>query len=383
MSIRDVEKINSLQMDALKRKQSHEISRMNEGQEILKSELKKANQEELVDLRNENDRYVASENDKKEKVLEQMKTHLNQTTKMTDSQIKDLKINAENVKKTEREKLSAERDRVKSENDLYLEDLGYRFSKEFKKVSNDNAEQLRQLKDDKGQEITETEGRLQAKLNDQTNNFTERFQEESKNQKIIKDNQEKQFKNQRLNTNTRQQQEMSKLTNGHNQFLEVRDTTFRKGIKEQDLMFEKKYSESLKIRNDDLKRLEDLNSKVLVKMKTDLKETLETSVKRSDDPFYRFTQLNPTLKQFEDHVEIKVKVPDHAKTEILLTIHDKEAILNFNRRYDDSRVEEGVNNKLHKVESFTTRLLTNHHLDPKSVKSKYEDGVMTYTINRS
>lgn len=383
MSIRDVEKLNSLQMDALKRKQSREITRMNEGQEILKSEIKKANQEELVDLRNENDRYVASENDKKEKVLEQMKTHLNQTSKMTDSQIKDLKINAEKVKMTEREKLAADRDRVKSENDLYLEDLDYRFSNEFKKVSNDNSEQLRQLKDNKGQEITETEGRLQSKLNDQTNKFTERFQEESRNQKMIKDTQEKQFKNQRLTTNTRQQQEMSKLTNGHNQFLEVRDTNFRKGIKEQDLMFEKKYSESLKIRNDDLKRLEDLNSKVLVKMKTDLKETLETSVKRSDDPFYRFTQLNPTLKQFENHVEIKVKVPDHAKTEIQLTINDKEAILNFNRRYNDSRVEEGVNNKLHKVESFTTRLLTNHHLDPKSVKSKYEDGVMTYTINRS
>jgi HSP20 family molecular chaperone IbpA len=118
-------------------------------------------------------------------------------------------------------------------------------------------------------------------------------------------------------------------------------------------------------------------------MKTDLKETLETSVKRSDDPFYKFTQLDPTLKQFEDRVEVSVKIPDHAKTDVQLTIHGKEAIINFNRRYDDSRKENGSTNKLHKVESFTSRLMTNHHLDPKSVKSQYVDGVMTYIIKRA
>ena len=383
MSIRELEKINSRGMENLQRKQSREINQLADAHEMVKVDIKKSNDSEIVELQNENMRHVASENEKKEKVLEQMKNHLDQTRKMTDSQIKDLKDNSLKTKKDESEKLSIDRQRIKSENDLYLEDLGNRLTNEHKKVVGDSRDQMRLLKDSHGQEISSTEDHFQDKIRTQTSNFTQRFQTDERNQKKIKDDQDKQFKTERMSTNVRQQQDMGKLTETHNKHLEVRDKEFRRGIKDQDVVFEKKYSETLQTRNEDLKRLDDLNTKVLTKMKSDLKETLETSVKRSDDPFYRFTQLNPTLKQFEDRVEISVAIPDHAKTDVQLTIHDKEAIINFDRRYDDSRKEEGTTSKLHKVESFTSRLMTNIHLDPKSVKSKYENGVMTYSIKQS
>ena len=383
MSIRELEKINSRRMENLQRKQSREINQLADAHEMVKVDIKKSNDSEIVELQNENMRHVASENEKKEKVLEQMKNHLDQTRKMTDSQIKDLKDNSLKTKKDESEKLSIDRQRIKSENDLYLEDLGNRLTNEHKKVVGDSRDQMRLLKDSHGQEISSTEDHFQDKIRTQTSNFTQRFQTDERNQKKIKDDQDKQFKTERMNTNVRQQQDMGKLTETHNKHLEVRDKEFRRGIKEQDVVFEKKYSDSLQTKNEDMKRLYDLNTKVLTKMKSDLKETLETSVKRSDDPFYRFTQLNPTLKQFEDRVEISVAIPDHAKTDIQLTINDKEAIINFDRRYDDSRKEAGTSSKLHKVESFTSRLMTNIHLDSKSVKSKYEDGVMTYSIKQS
>jgi HSP20 family molecular chaperone IbpA len=176
---------------------------------------------------------------------------------------------------------------------------------------------------------------------------------------------------------------MDKLIKTHNTHLETRDKTFRKGIKEQDLVFERKYGESLQVKNDDLKRLEDLNKTVLSKMKGDLKTKLEATVNRSDDPFYQFIELKPTLKEYEDRVEIKVEIPEHAKTDVQLTLHGKEAIINFNRRYDDTRKEAGTSQSLHKVESFSTRLMTSHHLDQKSVKASYADGVMTYVVKRA
>ncbi len=383
MSIRELEKVNARQMETLQRKQARETARLAEGHENVKAELKKSYANELVDVQHENMRHLASENEKKEKVLEQMRTHLDQTRKMTDTQIKDLKDNSAKIKNAEAEKLSVNRERIKSENDLYLEDMGYRFNNEHKKIVNDNQNQLKVIKDAKHEEISETEKHLQNKIDTQTATFGERFRADGNIQKKIKEDQDKQFKNERMATNVRQQQEMGKLTNTHTQVVEVRDKEFRKDLKGQDLMFEQKYAEHLKIKNDDIKKLDELNTKVLTKMKTDLKETLETSVKRSDDPFYKFTQLDPILKQFEDRVEVSVKIPDHAKTDVQLTIHDKEAIINFNRRYDDSRKDNGSTNKLHKVESFTTRLMTNHHLDPKSVKSQYADGVMTYVIKRA
>jgi len=383
MSIRDVEKLNSLQIDRLQRKHTRENNRLEEGHENMKAETKKEYANQMLDLQSENVRKVSSENEKKEKVLEQMKQQLDQTRKMTDTQIKDLKANASKTKQTENEKLDVERERVNVENDLYLEDMGYRFNKEYKKVNNEGQSQIQSLKEQRVQELSQTELELQNKIDYQTVALNERFQTDGKKYEKIKDSQDKQFKDERMNTNVRQQQDMAKLTETHNSTLEVRDDKFRKGLKEQDVVFDAKYAETLKAKNDDLKNLEELNDKVLSKMKDDLKETLITSVKKSDDLFYKFTEMKPKLTQFEDRVEITVKVPDHAKADVLLTLNDKEAIINFNRRYDDTRQELGVTNKLHKVESFTTRLMTNHHLDPKSVKSSYENGVMTYKIQKS
>lgn len=383
MSIKDLEKVNARQMETLRRKQSREIAHLDEAHNSLKSELKASNADDLVNLQHENLRKVASENDKKEKVLMQMKTNLDDTEKLTEREIKDLKDYSAKFRKEEHEKLSANRERVKSENDLYLEDLNYRFSTEQAKINNDGQTQLADLKHVRGTELKETEEQLQNKINSQTTLFTEKFQADGRNQQKMHDDLQKQFKTQRAQTNLNQQQEMAKTTATHANTMEVRDNEFRKGLKVQDQMFEKKYATTLESRTNELKSLEDLNTKVLTKMKADLSETLKNSVNRADDPFYSFTELKPKLKEFEDRVEISVNVPEHAKTDMQLTIHGKEAIINFNRRYDDSRKDEGVVNKLHKVESFTSRVLTSHHLDPKSVKSSFEDGVMTYVVKRS
>ena len=79
-----------------------------------------------------------------------------------------------------------------------------------------------------------------------------------------------------------------------------------------------------------------------------------------------------------------MKVPEHSKTDVQLTINGKEAIVSFNRRFADASKEaDGTINKVNKVESFTTRLQTGHFLNAKSMKSSYEDGTMTYVIKKA
>lgn len=383
MSIKDVEKLGARQMENLKRKQDREISHMEDGHKTLKAEIKNIHANELVDLQDENQRKVASENDKKEKVLMQMKAHLENTQNLTDREIKDLKDYSAKFKKEEQQKLSAQREVVKSENDLYLEELNHRFSTEQAKINNDGQTQMSDLKHIRGTELKETQEMYQTKINNQKGQFAEKFQAESMNQQKISDDLQKQFKNQRAQTNLNQQTEMAKVTSTHTNALEVKDNEFRKGLKTQDEMFEKKYAVNLGKRNEELKSLDDKNVQVLTKMKAELAETLKTTVNRADDPFYSFVELKPKLKEFEDRVEIAVNVPEHSKADMQLTINGKEAILNYNRRYDDTRKDQGLVNKLHKVESFTSRVLTSHHLDAKSVKSSFDNGVMTYVVKRA
>jgi HSP20 family molecular chaperone IbpA len=83
-------------------------------------------------------------------------------------------------------------------------------------------------------------------------------------------------------------------------------------------------------------------------------------------------------------VEIAVEIPEHSKQDIQLTINGKDAIVSFNRRYSDAnKVEDGTINKISKVETFTSRLPTQHFLDAKSVKGTYENGVMNYVIKKA
>lgn len=383
MSVKDVEKIGARQMENLRKKQNNEISRMESDHSKLKSEVKSIQANELVDLQHENERKVASENDKREKVLMQMKTNLDNTKTLTDREIKDLKAFTEKATTEEHQKLSANRERIKGENDLYLEDLNHRFSKENAKINHDAQTQLSDLKYIRGSELKQTEDELQSKLNNQKGEFNEKFQAESMNQQKISDDLQRQFKTQRAQTNLNQQTEMAKVTTLHTNALEAKDTDFRKGLKDQDQLFEKKFEVNLGKRNEELKSLDAKNIQVITKMKSELAESLKTTVNRADDPFYSFTELKPKMTEFEDRVEIKVNVPEHSKADMQLTINGKVAIINYNRRYDDSRNDEGVHNKLHKVESFTSRVTTSQHLDPKSVKSSFDNGVMTYIVKRS
>lgn len=383
MSIKDLEKIGARQIETLRKKQNREIKHMEEGHSALKSEIKKVQANELVDLQDETQRKLASENDKKEKVLMQMKTHLDNTKNLTEREIKDLKDFSEKFKKEEQQKLSIQRETIKDENELYLDDLNYRFKTAENKLNHEGKTQLNELKHLRSTEIKETEAQYDMQIKNQKGEFTEKFQAESQLQQKLNDDLHKQFKDQRAHANLAQQTEMVKVTNTHNNALEVKDDEFRKGLKNQDEFFEKKYAFTLGKRNEELKGLEDKNAQVLTKMKQELAANLKTTVNRADDPFYSFTELKPTLKEFEDRVEIKVKVPEHSKADMQLTIHAKEAIVNYNRRYDDTRKDEGILNKLHKVESFTSRVMTSHHLDPKSVKATYEDGVMTYVVKHA
>lgn len=379
-NIKDFEKLNARQLETLRRKNAREISRTEQAHEDYKADLKKAHDAEIVDLRHENERQLMGENDKKEKVLHQMKHHLDETARLTDRQVKEIKTQASKTKMTEAEKLSMERDRIKAEHDLHMEDMSYRHAKDIRQVSHANQKELNKLQEVKHAEISTNREHFDDRLQSQTKEFNTRFQTDATNYRQMKETQDKTFKKERMSTNLRQQEEMGKMTKTHQDHLEVKDQNYRKGLKDQDLFFEKKYEKNLAKNNGDLKNLADVNAKVLTKMQTELNQKIDFYKTRQSDPFYQFTELRPTLKEYPDRVEISVEVPDHSKQDMALTLNNKEAVLTFNRRYQDSRKDGNVTNRMNKIESFTTRLATSHHLDPKSVKSSYENGVMTYVI---
>lgn len=382
--IKEVEKLNQRQLETVKRRNEREIRTINDAHQNYKADLKKIQAGEIVEIEQGHERYINERAEKKEKVLSEMRTHLQQTKDMTDKELKNLKDNSYKEKATIEQKLSHDRARINDEHDLYLEELNHRFNEASRKTGSEGNKRLEEMKSFMHDQAVNQENQHQEKLNTQSQEFTTRFKQTEINNRKLKDEQDLSFKRERMSTNLRQQNEMKKMTSTHTEHLETRDDQFRKGLKDQDLFFEKKYEGQLKRHNDEFKALHEKNQKIVENIKSSLTKEIATTAARNEDPFYKFEALKPELQKFDDRVEVRVPVSEHATQDLQLTINGKDAIVSFNRRYNDaSKLEDGTINKINKVESFTTRLATGSFLDAKSVKATYDSGVMTYVIKKA
>ncbi len=383
-AVRDTERLAQRQIEVVQRRKDREVARLEDGHKAIKNELKKTHDAELVEVKHENQVRINEEANRKERVLEEMRSHLQHTKSYTDKELKELKTTSIKEKNLTEQKLSADRERLKGENELYLEDLNYRFNNASQKISRNGAEQLREARENMHRVRNNEESFHQQKLQAGATEFNTRFTHQTRTNQKMKDDLDNKFKKDRQSTNLRQQTEMNKLVTGHTDHVEKRDGEYRKGLKEQDLFFEKKFAVQLAQHHKGFQDLEAKNKKVVEDLKTSLTKELSKAAVRNDDPFYKFEALNPSLIQHPKHVEIRVAVPDHAKQDLQLTVNGKEAVVLFNRRYADaSRTPDGTINKINKIETFTTRVQTGSILDARSLKSSYEDGVMTYLINKA
>jgi HSP20 family molecular chaperone IbpA len=222
------------------------------------------------------------------------------------------------------------------------------------------------------------------KIQAQRDKLTKRYQLEGQEFLKQKTAQDVMNKNQRLQTNMRHQQEMSKMSESQSLSFKNRDQEYRKGFKEQDVFFEKKYADQYQRHNESMKALETKNKNVIEDLKTTLTREISKKASLQDDPFYKFESIKPQILENKDSVEIRVQIPEYAKKDLLLTTNGKEVVISFNRRFTDAnKLSDGSINKVNKVETFTSRIPTNLNLDPKSIKSSFEDGVMTYIVRKA
>lgn len=381
--LKDVEATGRRQLESLRRGHEREAARLESGHKDRKVDMRKSHTEELVDIRHENLKAIDVETEKKEKVLNEMSQHLETTRKLTDRQIGELKQNVQKTKATEHARLGANREKLKEEHELHLLEANHAFNEKALNVNYEGRARVDKVRTMKEDELMDREGHFKKKLSDQNELYTTRIQREETEYVNIKKDQDLQFKQERLGANTRQQVEVAKLTEGHNKTLGERDQVFRKGVKDQDLAAEKRYAENLAMHNKNLEVLKNRNEQVVTKMKTNLGEQISTAASRKDDPFYNFTELKPHLENTNEGIIVKVAIPEHSKQDVQIAFNGKEVIINYTRRHNDTRKTEDSLNKVQKVESFSSRLTTAHILNPKTLKSAYSNGIMTYTISKA
>lgn len=371
-------------VEIAKRGQTRELRALEQAHRQHIDQLEKVNQQEVVEVRDQHSLDIAAENEKKERVLLEMQKHLQSTQQMTDKEIKTLKSQTEKARADYQNRLSEQRSVIAGEHELNLQDTNYRYNRTLQDLNQNMQHQIDQTKMSKLEELSETEKFNQNKIDTQRKNFQNIYETDNQKYGKIKSDQDKNFKKERLDTYSRQNQELDKITTQGRKDYDLRTDNYQKGLKDQALLFEKKYSDSLKKNSEDYKKMEELNKKSLNSLKTAMHKEIKLTESRQADPFYEFIELKPQLSKTPDGYEVRVTVPEYAKHDVVMTTNTKEIVLTMNRRYADNRKDEsGTTTKINKVESMVTRLPVDNVLNPKTVKSNYDSGVLTFSINKA
>lgn len=382
-SIRDSEKLHSRQLDTLRRKNERELKFVKDSHDTVKVSQKRSQDAELIDLQQENHQVLSEEEGKKQKLLESMRSHLTTTKDMTEKQLKELKVSSDEEKNKLEVRNGLTREKLVSDNELHLEDINHRFNTQNRKVLSEGHDRVLSAEQTQAELLASKEEHYQKKISAQTQTHSEKIKSDDYRYQKLKTEQDKAFKRERMDTNLRQHSEINKMTGSHESHKKVRDSEFKRDINSQQQFQEKKFMTQKDSHEGQFKNLSDLNRKIINDSKAELASELTLLTDRSKDPFFQFSELRPTLKEHQDHLEVSVAVPEHSKSDMMLTLNNKELVLTFNRRYVDVHKDTQGEQRINKVESLSNRIITQHHLDAKSVKSSYENGIMTYTIKKS
>ncbi len=382
-SIGELSKSQVKQLDATRRQQERELKFVRDTHETVKGELKKAQDADIVGLRREHQSEINEVEARKAKILQETQNNLQHTKSIVDKQIHELKSTLAEEKAKLENRHALERERLVTDNEIQLEDIHHRYRTLSNRVTAEGQDQLENRKHEQVNVYSSNEADFDNKLQQQKEKFSTNFErdhvafEKAKNLQL-RTNQRQRLEKHKIHVN-----EMEKLTRQHETDQKLRDEAFRRDIDKKEHFFEKKYTTQRNRHEDNFQKLEKVNSKIVNKSKQDVAKKLEIYTERKEDPFYEFTELSPTMKDLGDSIEVSVEIPPHAKSDLHVTFNQKDVILNFNRRYADVKKEGDSESRINKVETMTSRIDTGTHLDPKSLKSFYEDGVMTYTIKKS
>jgi len=105
---------------------------------------------------------------------------------------------------------------------------------------------------------------------------------------------------------------------------------------------------------------------------------------RSEDPFYKVDKLSPKVVEGLKTVTVAVPVAEYEKENVHLSTQGRSIKITLSRKYTDSlNAEDGSLNRSTRSELFSKELTTADLLSPKNITQSYEDGVLSFKINKA
>lgn len=104
---------------------------------------------------------------------------------------------------------------------------------------------------------------------------------------------------------------------------------------------------------------------------------------KKDDQFYRLESLNPIITDNANDLIVSLKVPEHEKENVHLSVHGRDLRMTLVRKYTEKLEEvDGSSDRTTKNELFSKEFNSKELLDQKNIVQKYENGLLSFKIKK-
>lgn len=147
--------------------------------------------------------------------------------------------------------------------------------------------------------------------------------------------------------------------------------------------FDAQLQAKTKAHTDSLSTLKTLSEKEINDVKLSNQKTKGVINNKQNDKFYHMIELKPTIKQNEKDYSISLPVPEHERDQVKLNVYRRELTLHLARKFEGkTNAPDGSSFKTNRAETISKKFNVPHILNPEGVKSKYEDGVLTFVVSK-
>jgi HSP20 family molecular chaperone IbpA len=147
--------------------------------------------------------------------------------------------------------------------------------------------------------------------------------------------------------------------------------------------FQIRYDKMVKEHSGVMSRLKDTLTKEINNFKLKHSQKLATAQLKQEDPFYKTSVIGPTITEDKEAYYFAIKTPEHEKDQYTISGHKREIKLSFARKHFDDTRSMDESHSTRRTESLTKTFGVKDIVNPRNLTQSYNDGILTFRINKA
>lgn len=340
--------------------------------------------DDIVELKDTHQKDIAIATEVKSQRLQDINSTLQKEIQRLQSERELLGEQSKEIKQDALMRQREIRENTNVDNINYAKEVGQQTSEEIARIQRENQWQISQASRASGERMRSNElnheDNLATQMQQQRLQLTTREIEHAQKLNELEANFKRdaaQLNSQNAsnkNTRAEQFQKNEKMQQDHYENL----------LKQKKLAYDKKLVDQAKnyesLMENTKQRFEKQLGEIAKSYSKD-KQQIET---KAQDPFYQVQSLNPVVQDLGKHYTVSLSVPKHEADNVLLSARDRTIKMTMSRRYEE-RIDgdHGQVDFNKRSESYSQEFPVNDIVSSKNVTRKYEDGVLTFLINKA